>query len=312
MESKKIIEVNSFFEQPWWLDAVAPDQWGEIIVKRGEDICARLPYVQKKKYGLKAITMPPYTQTLGPWLRPSEARYAKQISEQKDLMNELIAQLPVFDYFCQNFSPSITNWLPFFWAGFQQTTMYTYRINDLSDHERIWHDFLDRTRRAIRKAEKNVVVRSDLGLDQLIQVNAMTFDRQGLQLPYHPDLIANIDNACVAHNARRMFFAEDTQGRIHAAIYIVWDSETARYLLGGGDPALRQSGAHYLLIWEAIKFASTVSLSFDFEGSMIKPIEHFFRSFGAIQTPYYQISKMNRRMKIAYHGKELMKAMFKC
>jgi hypothetical protein len=306
----EIEEVNSIFQQPWWLEVVAPGQWGEVVVKRGEEVAARMPYVIKKKYGLTALTMPPLTQTLGPWLRPSKAKYARRISEQKQLMNELIEQLPEVDYFCQNFSPFITNWLPFYWAGFEQTTRYTYRIEDLSDLEKVWQGFLDNIRTDIRKAEKKIVVRSDLGLDQFLRVNALTFNRQGMQVPYTPELIRNIDNACEIHNARRMFFAEDAKGQIHAVLYLIWDSNTAFYLMGGGDPDLRNSGATSLLMWEAIKFASTVSKVFDFEGSMIESVERFFRSFGGIQTPYYQITKMSRRMRMAYHGRELVKAIF--
>ena len=104
-EKNEIGETNSIFQQPWWLEVVAPGQWGEVVVKRGEEVAARMPYVIKKKYGLTALTMPPLTQTLGPWLRPSKAKYARRISEQKQLMNELIEQLPEVDYFCQNFSP---------------------------------------------------------------------------------------------------------------------------------------------------------------------------------------------------------------
>ena len=36
---------NSVFEQPWWLDIVAPGRWGEAVVMEGETVAARLPYV---------------------------------------------------------------------------------------------------------------------------------------------------------------------------------------------------------------------------------------------------------------------------
>jgi hypothetical protein len=44
-----------------------------------------------------------------------------------------------------------------------------------------------------------------------------------------------------------MFFAQDAEGRIHAALYLVWDASYAYYLLGGADPRLRGSGAQSLL-----------------------------------------------------------------
>lgn len=70
--------------------------------------------------------------------------------------------------------------------------------------------------------------------------------------------------------------------------------------MGGGDPALRNSGATSLCMWEAIRFAATVTKSFDFEGSMIEPVERYFRAFGAIQTPYFSVSKTPSRLLSSY------------
>ena len=64
--------------------------------------------------------------------------------------------------------------------------------------------------------------------------------------------------------------------------------------MGGGDPHLRTSGAGSLLIWEAIQRASADSQVFDFEGSMLRPVERFFRAFGGRQTPYPHVSRATR------------------
>lgn len=299
----------SVFQQPWWLDAVAPGHWGEVAVIKGSEVFARMPYVVKKKCGFTLLTMPPLTQTLGPWLRPSHAKYANQLGEQKDLLEELIKKLPPFDYFSQNFSPAVTNWLPFYWAGFKQTTRYTYRIEDLSDLDKVWAGFRENIRSDIRKAQKLVAVRDDLGIEQFIQINRLTFTRQGRSLPYAAELVKRIDKACSERNARRIFFAQDADGRVHAAVYMVWDVNAAYYLMGGGDPELRRSGATSLLLWEAIKFASQVSRCFDFEGSMLEPIERFFRAFGGKQVPYFHLTKCSRRMQVILSGRDLLRAL---
>jgi hypothetical protein len=75
--------------------------------------------------------------------------------------------------------------------------------------------------------------------------------------------------------------------------------------MGGGDPHLRTSGAGSLVLWEAIKFAATVSEQFDFEGSMIEPVERFFRAFGGTPTPYFSIQKLSSGMNFLrglYHS----------
>ncbi|QCS49049.1 GNAT family N-acetyltransferase [Picosynechococcus sp. PCC 11901] len=297
---------NCIFQQPWWLDAVSPDTWSAIEIEKNNRLIARFPYVIRQKYGLTMLTMPKLTQTLGPWLEPSKAKYAKQLSQQKDIMNEVISRLPSHDYFCQNFHYSVTNWLPFYWQGFTQTTRYTYVLEKLDNLEQVWAGFQENIRREIRKATKKVKVKTNLDIETFLNVNSLTFQRQGKKLPYTRELVQRLDTACLKYQARQIFFAEDAQGRIHAAIYIVWDENSAYYLMGGADPELRNSGSTSLLMWEAIQFAATVTKKFDFEGSMIEPVERFFRAFGAKQVPYFQVTRMSRRMKLLMTGREML------
>ena len=280
------------FSQAWWLDAVAGESWDVVTVEKGGEIQAAMPYIVKKKLGLTLLTQPALTQNLGPWIRPTYAKYAKRLSREKDLMQSLIDQLPTYTHFKQNWHHTVTNWLPFYWKGFEQTTRYTYQIEELGDEEKIWEDVQSNIRREIRKASnrEGVVVRDDLGIDEFFSLNEMVFSRQGKTLPYTKAFVENLDAAATERKARKIFIAEDSQGRRHAGVYLVWDSQTAYYLMGGGDPELRNSGATSLCMWEAIKFASAVTKGFDFEGSMIEPVERFFRAFGAKQTPYHAVS----------------------
>jgi hypothetical protein len=296
------------FRQPWWLNAVAPGAWDEVRVTRGDELAARMPFVRAKRAGMTSLVMPPLTQTLGPWLRRTEAKYATRLANEKDLMTKLIEKLPHHDRFSQSFHFSITNWLPFYWQGFSQTTRYTYRLEDLTDTEKLWSGFAENVRRAVRKAEKAVKTRSDLEVEEFIKLNDLTFSRQGMRSPYSPDLVRRIDAACAERNARKIFFAEDASGRIHAAVYIIWDGESAYNLMLGSDPEVRGSGASTLVMWEAIKFAATVTGSFDFEGSMIESVERSFRSYGARQIPYFHISRVSRRMRLLRAGVELFKS----
>jgi hypothetical protein len=146
------------FFQPWWLEAVSPGRWDFVVARRGEEVAGVLPYTFKLRLGLRLIEMPPLTPYLGPWLRKSNAKYANQLSEEKELMSELINGLPRFAVFHQCLHPNTTNWLPFYWKGFSQTTLYTYRIEDTSDLESLWKETRDNIRTDIKKAEKQVVI----------------------------------------------------------------------------------------------------------------------------------------------------------
>jgi hypothetical protein len=282
------------FSRDWWLDAAAgAENWDIALVEKKGRILASMPYVIKRKLGLKISTHPSLTQTLGPWLRPSEAKYPIRLGQQKDLLQELISQLPSFDHFQQKWHYSQTNWLPFFWHGYTQTTNYTYILNELHDEKVVWDGLNENIRREVRKAagKAQLEVLDNASLDDFLPLNRLVFKRQKRRLPYSETYVASLDAACASRNCRKIFIAQDKQGRPHAGVYIIWDKNSAYYLMGGGDPELRNSGATSLCMWEAIKFASTVTKRFDFEGSMIEPVERFFRAFGGVQTPYFSVSK---------------------
>jgi hypothetical protein len=287
------------FAEPWWLDAVAPGDWGDVLLHEGEDLRARLPFTLKRRLGVTALTQPALTPILGPWLSPSDAGQVKALARQLSLMEELIGALPPHDLFRQAFHPSLFNWLPFYWEGFSASVMYTYRLEQLDDVDAAWSGLRQNIRREIRKAEKQLEVTTELSLEAFLEVNAKTFARQGMAPPYPAELVARVDAACADRDARRILFARDAQGQLHAALYVVWDDHSAYYLMSGADPDLRTSGAQSLLAWEAIKHAGELGRSFDFEGSMIKPIERFFRSFGSAQVPYLHVTRESRRGRLA-------------
>lgn len=235
---------------------------------------------------------------MGPWLRRSKAKYARQLAEQKNLMGQLIDQLPQFDLYFHNWHYSVNNWLPFYWRDFKQSTRYTYVLDNLSDPHSIWSGFQENIRTDIRKAESRfgLRVRDDLGVECFLDLNRKSYARQSMGVPYADELVRRLDLACEIRSCRKIWIAEDQQGRAHAGIYVVWDENSAYYLMGGGDPELRSSGATSLCLWQAIRHAASVTDRFDFEGSMIEPVERFFRGFGARQVPYFSIFKTPSRL----------------
>jgi hypothetical protein len=48
-----------------------------------------------------------------------------------------------------------------------------------------------------------------------------------------------------------------------------------------------------LLVWRLIEALSTRTTAFDFEGSMEKSLEYFYRSFGARQVPLLEVSRIS-------------------
>ena len=284
------------FAQPWYLAACAKGGgWDVVLAEEKGRVVAALPFFFKQKGPFRYATMPPFVKWLGPYLLPE---FRGQLLKEHELLQSLIAQLPALASFKQNFYPTNTNWLPFYWQQFRQTTYYTYRLHQLRDLARVKAGLGTGIRRDIRLARQQVRVVHDRPLEEFYRVNTLSFARQGLPVPYSAAQFRRLDAALATAGSRQLFFAVDELDRVHSVAYLIWDATTAYLLLAGDDPARRASGAGVLLAWEAIRYASEVlGLDcFDFEGSMLPGVERMRVRFGGVQTPYFFVWKHNSRL----------------
>lgn len=292
---------NSLFEQPWWLDIVAPGQWKEAVVKNeaGETI-ARMPYVLAGN----RIKMPPLTQTLGIWMTPEIKR---EYGKQKTAINELFSQLPPCRTFEQRLSPVNDYVLPFRWLGCRIEPCFTYRLTNLSDCDRLYQSFNKTAKKNIKYARNKTAIYSETRLDALLDALDRTFEAQGRKNPMNKELIRKIVETCGASGHGKYLEARDLKGNVHSCAYFVYDEQVCYYLMGASDSRFRGSGAQSLVLWEGIQFAARHSRVFDFEGSMVEGIENFFRQFGGVCTPFYSVSRRSFLDEVALAAKPRVK-----
>lgn len=283
------------FLQYDWMELVAQShEWNVALVGKASDVQSFMPYFLKRKLGFRLVTVPPLTPYMGPWIHyPEGQKAATKLSYEKKMMEQLIAQLPATDRFVQYFHPAVTNWLPFYWNGYKQSTRYTYILPDLSDEEQLYSALQGNIRREIIKARKHLTISESHEVTTLHKLKEKDFGVKGTQLNYTQAYFNRIYTHLSKKNACKVWTAQDSAGRTIASLMLVWDSKTAYYLAGATDPNHKNKGAMSLLMWTAILFASSVASSFNFEGSMLEPVERFFRSFGAHQTPYFEVRKTN-------------------
>ena len=280
------------FSQDWWLDCVCgEDKWDVLLVEKNGVIEACFPFYMPVS---KMISMPLLTQTMGIWFNPAFMlpNYSKELLRKQRICEELIQQLPKFSNFLQNFHHSFTDWLPFYWAGFKQTTRYTYILHDIVDKENLWNRLNNDARRNIQKANNKygLQIRQQVPVRDYLKIIAKTYARQGRK-PDHTGVLKSLIEVAVSRKQGNIWGAYDSENRLHAALFVVWQKDCAYLLSSGGDPELRKSGGKSLALWQAFHDFPEEVTSFDFEGSMVKNIEHYNREFGAIQTPYFSISK---------------------
>lgn len=284
------------FSQPFWLDAVCGEEnWDVILCENNGNIIASMPYYIKRIYGIPYITQPKFTQTLGPWIKyPENIKYEKKLTFEKEVMNKLILQLeklPVV-LFQQHFSFKISNWLPFYWNGYKQTTNYTYRIEGISDFDKTYKEFhLSKKRNIKYTRNQNLNVVYEMSAQDFFDYHKCTLKKLGKEITYEFALLKRIVTSSISNNSGRIIKIIDRNNNIHGAIFIIWDRMNSYNLMTAFDPDFRNSRASSLLFFETIKYVSKYVDCFDFEGSMVETIENSYRKFGTVQTPYFKIWK---------------------
>jgi hypothetical protein len=83
----------------------------------------------------------------------------------------------------------------------------------------------------------------------------------------------------------------DESGRLHAGLIYQMSGDKIQHLFSAIDPEVRNQGGMSLAIWHTIETAGEDIRTIDFEGSMIEPVEKFFRGFGPFPVSYLQIRK---------------------
>lgn len=282
------------FSKPWWLQAVSNGDWDVILVEENNDIVACHPFFYVNHNDGIEIRKATLTQNNGILIKyPPNIRNVKKISLERKYIKSIIEKLENYNIttYRQYFHYSFTNWLPFYWRGFCQTTRYTYVI-EKNDLETIVSDMDSKLRNQIKKASNIVDVYEGMNIEEFYELNKLTFRRQNLEIPYSFEIVKAIDNACSERNCSRILYAKDKEGNIHSAIYLIEDEKSVYYLLSASDERFRESQSLSLLLKRGIEYAISEGKTFDFEGSMKENIEHSFSQFGAIQKPYMDIRKV--------------------
>ena len=273
----------------WWLDAITKSNFKILAIFDNEEIVAGIPLAFDKN---GKVTEPPLTRTLGSLYKDlSSLSEHKQVSKQRNWLNALLQNISPNDVvgFCthQNF----TDWLPFRWKGFRQTTRYTYIINyknkDIND---LWAKLNRGRKESINRAYKNdITINTTNDLQRFYKLVELTYQRQGLKFRFPYNDFKRLDDEINKRNMRRIFIASDKTSQIHASLYVTFNSKSAYALLSGGDPKFRHLFGHTLIMWEAIKYFHDKTNYFNFGGSNIERIENHLRGFGGVLTPYFHV-----------------------
>lgn len=290
---KRSEEAIGVFGSKKWL-SVYGNQLNLIgIYKDESQLIGGFFYFKTKKYGFNFIKLPPYTPHCGLFFTSDSSNKSSRNNASKEIISA------VCDYLAQQkstllilaFPSGLTDMQPFIWSKFKVVPNYTYRIDLQQSIDDIKTHFDTKHRNAINKAikeqvsvEENTLSKKDLFhffSHSLEQTKANVYTKELKAIFYD-----------FSNNSNAFSLTAKKDGAILGNVFCIYDRHTCYYLLGGVTKKEKIQGVNNLLILHAIQKAKDLNCTtFDFEGSMLKGVEKFFRGFGPELVPYYTVNK---------------------
>jgi len=277
------------FSQYWWLDSVLDGhEWDVLVYEMNNNIVASMPYYIKKKLGLKLLIQPKFTQKLGPFIM------SKYQNEYLKILEYFLDNMPIFNFYSQNWNSNLINWLPFYWRGYGQTTSYSSVIENLDDHNLIVDNFKQNRKQDFTKAQREKFF-TVFDIDPLIFYNEhiKNLKIKNNKIFYNFDVFKKLHDNCVSRSQGTIAGTKDKYGNFHSLAFIVWDKNYGYLNQLTTNSTKIKNGSSSLLIKDILFYLRGKTKNFDFEGSMSHGIYNFYRSFGSKSKQMMSIKKSN-------------------
>lgn len=291
---------GTLFNRLDWLALFGSQMQAYGLFDDGGQLRGGLSLYRERRWGLEIIRRPPFTPICGPFLAVrstnpvaafEERRRALEcLAEHLDRSRAAICMVPL--------ARDVADGLPFFWRGFKVVPLYTYLLDLAQTPEQLRANMAPDRRNDVSKAQRDgLVAQREPDMATVRDLVLASFGRQRKHLDRA--LLEAVLFRYARPDNSYAFVVRRAEQPI-AASFVIHDAQTAYYLLGGYRADNRHHGAGALAVAEAIRHARELGLrTFDFEGSVLPPIERFFRGFGGRLTPYLTVNKASWPLEMA-------------
>ncbi len=279
------------FMQPWWLDGVcAGKQWDVLLSRDAEGVVvAAMPYLIRKRFWMRYILMPQETQIGGVWIR---ADLRDNMMATHRIAEDIAGQLKALRlaYYYQHYPlgsavPPMMKEL-----GFRVKERVTYRVEDLTDIDKVIDSFSKNKKRQLQKA-LSLHVDMNLSAEDFYIFHKQCLAEQKKEISYTREFFLVMYQKTQKHHDSQILAIRNADNVLVAAVFLVWDKHSMYYLIPCYLPAYKETGASALLVLESMKLARQHELAFDFEGSMIRGVANHYKQFGSTATTYHSVRK---------------------
>ncbi|MEI7596587.1 MAG: hypothetical protein WCK02_12620 [Bacteroidota bacterium] len=267
---------NSFngivYAYSWYLDIIA-DNWDALIDENFEYV---FPIVWRKKFGIKYIYQPYFTQQLGVFstkIISSEivALFCNSIPSEYKVVNQ---QLNTYnDLVDDNLKKKIRT---------------TYQLDLILPFDLLQKSFSENNKRNYKRALKNNLFTVNTLVPEDL-INLFQKDKLGQFRQTKPKDFNNLKNIMFTSKHKgigQLWSVYSKEKVLLAGAYFIESNNKIIFLFSATNSKGREFGAMSFLLTEFIRLNAGRNITIDFEGSDVESVARFYKSFGAKKTEY--------------------------
>ncbi|WP_289053565.1 hypothetical protein [Carboxylicivirga marina] len=267
-----ILNANNsvIYAMSWYLDCFS-GSWAAYVWGDYEMV---MPFVTKKKIGIKYVVNPLFCQYLGVLTNELNENLINQCIEG------FIRRQLILNY-------SFANKLI---IGKSVKERVNYRLNLNKPYEELYQDYSKNHRKNIRRTgDYNLKFRSSNELERFFNLISSFYDSKnlGTVLGNSLESLKKLLLVSKQYKGGELYFVQDEYNDYILGLFLFKHKETYTVLTCNTQKGYKAK-ASYFAIDETIKSKSDTTSILDFGGSDIRSIASFNEGFGASVVPYYQ------------------------
>lgn len=258
----------------WYLDVVC-DDWN-VLVK--DDYQFVMPLPKRKKYGIHYIYQAPWIQQLGVFSKDAIEvglvdSFIKKIPKKFKLIDVLLNTNNVIN------SQKI-----------EVKTNFILPLN--KSYTSIRKNYSKGRNSSVKQAERtDLTIVEGFNQDEIIQLFKKNKGAELHKKDADYLVLSVLINVALSLKKVKIYAVTNVNNKLIGGAFFLIDQHRITYLFSALNNEGREKQVMSLLIDRVIKENSGSELILDFEGSMIKPIASFFKSFGAVKETYFHYKK---------------------
>jgi hypothetical protein len=267
------------YAQSWYLDVVSKG-WEALVAADYETV---MPLTHGNKYGITYLFQPFFTQQLGVFSRKEANQNLVDM-----FLNSIPAKFKFIDIALNKGNNCQL-------GEFQTKNNVNYELKLDKSYSEIAKGYSSNTKRNINKAAQNKLsVILDVSTAKLIQLfrNNLGKGIKNIKDGHYQLLKQIMDRSLLELNGE-IYGVNSNDGKLCAGAFFLKSYDSFIFLFSATNDESKENGAMFLIIDQFIRKHADEKIILDFEGSNIKSLARFYKSFGADEFNYLRIKKNN-------------------